>query len=336
MGGASATQTTYTYTATFALLLCRGPVTGFGRIWLDGNLFYDVRGGTAQGIYASQARAQSIQFYVGSETQTPNAVMEAFRVGNVPAYRGNAYIVFQDLQIDDYGRRIPNVTVEVFRDGVVEEGKKFEVVSGDYFWGDTTSSYSNVFTAHQDGILRVLNLPETPSAPRFRWKIRELCQSRCIVGSLWGSTAQSCGCLGGYTLRYQGNINWPFNGQHPIYGATASPPQIIADIEGLNASNLLTIVEDQTEALFGFAVSVDQRRAMIITCRLNPVFGGVTTPLTWYLIHFRNGRPVIEATGSAEGLPGRCRRHAGHWQSRPAWFSIRYGGRTFSCGEFRT
>ena len=154
----SQTQTTYSYTASFALLLCKGPVAGIGRIWLDGHLFYDSRGTSAGSLFAGSSKSGAITFYTGSETQLPDPTMEAYLgFGNVPAYRGSAYFVFKDLQLEDYGNRIPNVTVEVYKTGSTQQGKSLEKSTGSYFWGDQTSSYVNVFTSFFDGLFRILN-----------------------------------------------------------------------------------------------------------------------------------------------------------------------------------
>ena len=42
--------------------------------------------------------------------------MEAVEgVGNVPAYRGTAYVVLEDLDLSPYGNRVPQFTFEVVR-----------------------------------------------------------------------------------------------------------------------------------------------------------------------------------------------------------------------------
>jgi hypothetical protein len=99
--------TTYSYTASFAVQLCEGPIVAVTRIWADGRLIHDTTS------YASEA---SVPFtlYLGDETQEPDSRMEAeLGAGNVPAYRGTAYIVFEDMPLGDYGNRLPNLTFEV-------------------------------------------------------------------------------------------------------------------------------------------------------------------------------------------------------------------------------
>ncbi len=54
------------------------------------------------------------RFYPGSETQLPDPIIEASE-GIAPAYRGTAYIVFEDFPLDDYGARLPQLSFEVIR-----------------------------------------------------------------------------------------------------------------------------------------------------------------------------------------------------------------------------
>ena len=101
-GGGAASYTSYSYTVSFAVGLCEGPVTRIGRIWADGELL-------SLGDYAWRLNE-------GSETQEPDPLIEAVEgAGNAPAYRGLAYLVFEDFPITSYGNRIPQLNVEVFR-----------------------------------------------------------------------------------------------------------------------------------------------------------------------------------------------------------------------------
>lgn len=62
----------------------------------------------------SELIAKDIRFYLGSRTQEPDVTIvdvEAANVGgaaNVPAFRGRAYMVVEDLELTDFGNRIPN------------------------------------------------------------------------------------------------------------------------------------------------------------------------------------------------------------------------------------
>ena len=101
-GGGKVKTTEYFYYASFAVALCEGPITGIGRIWADGKLL-DTAGITWR-------------WYTGDESQAPDPFITAkMGAANTPAYRGTAYVVFEDLPLGNYGNRIPQLSFEVFR-----------------------------------------------------------------------------------------------------------------------------------------------------------------------------------------------------------------------------
>lgn len=96
------TTTTYNYFANFAVGLCEGEIQGIGRVWADGKL-----------INLSDFNHR---IHRGTETQTPDSLITTKEgAGNVPAYRGLAYIVFEDFQINQFGNRLPQLNFEVIR-----------------------------------------------------------------------------------------------------------------------------------------------------------------------------------------------------------------------------
>jgi hypothetical protein len=98
--GPSVTQTDFTYAISFAVGLCER-ATRIGRIWADGNLV--------------DASRFMLRFYSGSETQAPDPLIESIEgTGNTPAYRGLAYVVFEDMPLAPFGNRIPQLQFEVF------------------------------------------------------------------------------------------------------------------------------------------------------------------------------------------------------------------------------
>jgi hypothetical protein len=131
-GGPSQNQTTYSYRVSMAILLGRGPLLSVRRIWANGRLIYDVSASASLSTVSASARlAEGIEFYSGSETQQPDPTMEAYLgVGNVPAYRGQAYLVFSDLQLADYGNVRPNITVEVVATGAVSSAANYVSLPG--------------------------------------------------------------------------------------------------------------------------------------------------------------------------------------------------------------
>ncbi len=101
-GGGKVRTTEYLYYASFAVALCEGPVTGIGRIWADGKLL-----DTAGIVW---------RWYPGDENQTVDPFLAAkMGAANTPAYRGTAYVVFEELLLADYGNRLPQLSFEIFR-----------------------------------------------------------------------------------------------------------------------------------------------------------------------------------------------------------------------------
>ena len=90
----------YSYSLSFAVAVAEGPIDGVGRIWADGQPM-DMSGVV-------------MRTYLGGPEQTPDPLIEAVE-GAAPAYRGVAYLVFEDLPLDAYGDRPPQLNVEVFR-----------------------------------------------------------------------------------------------------------------------------------------------------------------------------------------------------------------------------
>lgn len=97
---AATSATTYSYFANFAVGLCEGPIGSVLRIWADGKPL-DQSGLT-------------IRTYTGEETQSPDPLIVA-KEGDVPGYRGLAYVVFERLPLASFGNRIPQLSFEVLR-----------------------------------------------------------------------------------------------------------------------------------------------------------------------------------------------------------------------------
>ena len=99
---ASSTTIEYFYFTSFAVALCQGPINGILRIWADGEPL-------------DQSLADDIRVYNGTETQNPDPFIESIQGGPAPAYRGTAYVVFERLDLENFGNRIPNMTFEVVK-----------------------------------------------------------------------------------------------------------------------------------------------------------------------------------------------------------------------------
>lgn len=114
-GGGSSTQVSYVYKADLAVSLCEGPISGIRRIWLNNKLWWTAADDASDAeLEASEEREDIFTVYLGTDSQDPDPILEALHgAGNVPAYRHTAYIVFDKLELKDFGNVIPNVSVEV-------------------------------------------------------------------------------------------------------------------------------------------------------------------------------------------------------------------------------
>lgn len=99
----------YTYSASFAVALSSRTILNVGRIWADGNLLRGAAGDLKTG--------GKFRLYTGHGDQPLDPLLAAAETPErCPAYRGLAYCVFEDLELADYGNRIPALTFEIFAD----------------------------------------------------------------------------------------------------------------------------------------------------------------------------------------------------------------------------
>ena len=106
-GGPKAiTQSTeYVYDCSFAIALCEadGDVA-LRTIWIDGK--------------EADLSELTYRFYDGSQVD-PDPKIQAVEGNDTPAFKGVCYVVFEDLELTEYGNRIPQVTVEVRHNDVL-------------------------------------------------------------------------------------------------------------------------------------------------------------------------------------------------------------------------
>jgi hypothetical protein len=101
VGGSKGQKTTsYAYSLSFAVAVAEGPIDGIGRVWADGKVM--------------DATTFAMRVHRGTEDQEPDPLIAAIE-GAAPAYRGVAYVVFEDLALETFGNRPPQLSFEVFR-----------------------------------------------------------------------------------------------------------------------------------------------------------------------------------------------------------------------------
>lgn len=122
--GGGTEYVSYTYTSSFAVMPCEGPISRPLKIWFGTELVYDFNNGDVKGIRFNYDAANDCYFadegtkgfkrcwlYRGTKAQMPNPLIEEDKgVGSTPAYRGRVLFVVEDLELEEYGNSIPPVT----------------------------------------------------------------------------------------------------------------------------------------------------------------------------------------------------------------------------------
>ncbi|ATN33600.1 hypothetical protein ACO34A_07240 [Rhizobium sp. ACO-34A] len=248
--GGKATGTrvkTYSYFANVAFGLCEGPVAAIRRVWADGQEI-DLTG-------------VEMRFYPGSESQLADPLIEAKQgAGNVPAYRGLAYVVFERLPLDDFGNRIPLMQLEVIRPvGRVESDIRAVTIIP----GATEHGYAATAVSEQagDGEERILNRNTLTAPTDWQASIDEL-QALCpnlenvaLVVSWFGTDlrADECRVVPGVEVsaREDESRVWRVCGMGraqarlvsrndggPAYGGTPDDMSVVEAIRDLKARGL--------------------------------------------------------------------------------------------------
>jgi hypothetical protein len=119
-GGKGSSPSQAKVSMSFAVGICEGPISGIRRIWANGTLIYDISNpSNFQAVSGSQQMTTGFVTYLGDELQVADPTMEAaLGTGNVPAHRGLAYVVFNNLDLSPWGNYMPSLSFEVVISGV--------------------------------------------------------------------------------------------------------------------------------------------------------------------------------------------------------------------------
>lgn len=107
--GGTTKTTTYTYTRSYAIGVCEGPIYGYLMVKRNGKVVYnsDPNAPVADKDYSTKW-LQRATLYYGNETQMPDSTIEAVEgAGNVAAFRGLAYIVIENEDLTDLAGAVP-------------------------------------------------------------------------------------------------------------------------------------------------------------------------------------------------------------------------------------
>ena len=249
-GGGKVKTTEYLYYASFAVALCEGPITGIGRVWADGKAM-DMTGVTWR-------------WYPGNEGQTADPFIAAkMGAANTPAYRGTAYVVFEDLALATFGNRLPQLSFEVFRplaDADTAEGLVKAVTlipaSGEFTYA------TDAIRKGSGGATVAENLNALPDQPDIVVALDRLqamapaVESVSLVVAWFGNDlrAVSCKVKPGVEVATKATTpaNWSVNGvsrtsahlvsrdaeDRPVYGGTPADFAVVQAIQEMKARGL--------------------------------------------------------------------------------------------------
>lgn len=101
--------TVYSYSASFAVAISSTPIARLGRIWADGNLL--------RGAQDDLKVGGTLRVYRGFGNDPVDPLIAAAKGAQAPAFRDCAYVVFENLELSDFGNRIPALSFEIFGEG---------------------------------------------------------------------------------------------------------------------------------------------------------------------------------------------------------------------------
>ncbi|MEM8692893.1 MAG: glycoside hydrolase TIM-barrel-like domain-containing protein [Pseudomonadota bacterium] len=240
----------YSYTVSLAIALCEGVITRVGRVWADG-----------EEIAPDDL---NMRVYQGTEDQLPDPTIEAIEgAGLVPAYRGTAYVVFENLPLGQFGNRVPQFTFEVVRPEQPDEaGADLDMSlgiravamipgTGEYALATTPVNYVDGLGGRWSANIN------TPAAkPDFVQSMDALgdelpnCNAASLIVSWFGDDLRCGDCLVQPKIEkraYEGeNMPWVVSGLtrttaeeiaqsdgRPIYGGTPSDQSVVEAIAAL-------------------------------------------------------------------------------------------------------
>ncbi|SMX42012.1 baseplate multidomain protein megatron [Actibacterium lipolyticum] len=244
--------TEYSYSVSMAIALCEGEILRVGRIWADG-------------IEILRDRL-NLRVYPGTDTQLPDPKIEAIEgAGMVPAYRGVAYVVIENLLLDQFGNRVPQFSFEVVRPAestAPEQRSLTQIINGvalipgtgEYALGTTPVHYGE-----GPGAKSSANVNSPSGKTDFVTSLEELddglpeCGSALLVASWFGDDLRCGQCK----LRPKvtqtevdgANMPWNVSGQYrgdahrvpeqdgkPVYGGTPNDKSVIEAISSLKSA----------------------------------------------------------------------------------------------------
>jgi len=249
-GGPKVTTTSYLYTASFAVALAEGSISGIGRVWADGKPL-DLTNVTWR-------------IHKGDEAQIPDPfIIAKMGADNAPAYRGTAYVMFEELPLEVFGNRIPQLSFEVFRpvdapdtaEGLIKAVTMIPA-TGEFQYGTTPVSRGTGGNSASENVHTTNGVPDIIASLDQLQAAAPHIESVSLVVSWFGLDlrAGNCTIMPGIenTTKQTTPVSWAVNGlnrasAHQIssdtngklaYGGTPSDTTIVEAIKEIKARGL--------------------------------------------------------------------------------------------------
>ncbi|MEM8581997.1 MAG: glycoside hydrolase TIM-barrel-like domain-containing protein, partial [Pseudomonadota bacterium] len=291
--------TTYSYSVSMAVALGEGVIQSVGRVWADG-----------MEIAKSDL---NLRVYTGAQSQMPDPKIEAVEgAGNVPAFRGTAYVVIEDLDLGQFGNRVPQFSFEVYRpaqppSGAVPLASRIPGVAMIPGTGEYALAASAVHWSATPGRNTSINVNSPSGKSDFSVSLETLtsevpnCRAVSLVVSWFGNDLRCGSCQirpkveqkdydaaqQPYSVGGRGRDALeivPRVDNRPIYGGTPNDVSVIEAIQALKAAG-------QAVTYYPF-ILMDQIAGNGLP---NPYDGGVEQPvMPW------RGRITLEAAPGSE------------------------------------
>ena len=240
--------TSYSYSVSLAIALCEGEIRAVSRIWADG-----------EELALSDL---NMGLYPGTQDQQPDPVMSAIEgADQVSAYRGTAYVVFDNLPLEQFGNRVPQFSFEVVRaeqpDSASYADDLGQLIRGVALMpgtGEYALATSAVHYDHGPGQAKAVNSYVPSGQTDFLTSMNALgdelpvCDAASLVVSWFGNDLRCGDC----TLRPKveqteveaANMPWTVSGltrstaqavaqddDRPIYGGTPADASVVEAIQ---------------------------------------------------------------------------------------------------------
>ncbi|MFV0492433.1 MAG: glycoside hydrolase TIM-barrel-like domain-containing protein [Pseudorhodobacter sp.] len=296
--------TSYSYSVSFAVALCEGVISSVGHIWADGTEI--------------DRTTLNYRVYDGSEDQLPDPKIVVIEgEAHAPAYRGIAYVIFEDLDLGPFGNRVPQFTFEVIRpaQGTLAEetgrlDKAIRAVALMPGTGEFSLATTPLHFKDGPGLTRPVNINTPSGKPDFETSLDALTGELPEVGSVslivswFGSDLKCADCRikpkVDQKLEDPVGMSWSVNGVtrdsaeevalaegRPVYGGTPTDASVIEAIAALHGAG--------QEVMFYPFILMEQLAGNALG---DPWTGAVDQPLLPW-----RGRITLSAAPGREGSP---------------------------------